>query len=277
LSLNLCVLASGSSGNCSIIWTDKTAVLVDLGCSSKYIAENLDTLGIPAQNLTAVLITHAHIDHINTSGLNFIIKTNVPIFTHENVLKDISKKYGDKIKKCARVPFSKSFEFEDLTVESFDVYHKDRNVSKTLGFTFLHSLNKRHYKIGYVTDTGKICDKIINNLINSNILVIESNYNRMMLDVSFRPYDNKVWVLSDYGHLSNEDAATAICKIKKLSTKEDSLKYVFLAHISQHHNSQGVALKTAKKIFFENNIDNIKLFAAKRKQKSPTIKIIDSY
>jgi phosphoribosyl 1,2-cyclic phosphodiesterase len=276
LSLNFCVLASGSSGNCSIIWTDKTIVLVDLGCSSKYLTENLNILKISPQSLTAVLITHAHIDHLSPSGLNFIIKNNLPIFTHEHILKDISQKYSTKIENCVNIPFSKSFEFEDLVVESFDVHHKDRNVSKTLGFTFLHYLNKRQYKIGYVTDTGKVCDKIINSLINSNILVIESNYNRMMLDVSFRPYDNKVWVLSDYGHLSNEAAANAVCTIKNLSTKEDSLKYVFLAHISQHHNSQELALKTANEIFFENNISNIKLFVAKRKQKSPTIKIGDN-
>jgi phosphoribosyl 1,2-cyclic phosphodiesterase len=276
LSLNFCVLASGSSGNCSIIWTDKTAVLVDLGCSSKYLTENLDILKIRPQSLTAVLITHAHMDHISASGLNFIIKNNLPIFTDEYILKDISKKYGNKVEDCVNVPFSKNIEFEDLAVESFDVHHKDRNVSKTIGFTFLHCSNKKQYKIGYVTDTGKICDKIINNLINSNILVIESNYNRMKLDVSFRPYDNKVWVLSNYGHLSNEDTAAAVCKIKSLSTREDSLKYVFLAHISQHHNSQELALKTAKKIFSENNISNIKLFAAKRKQKSPMIKITDN-
>jgi phosphoribosyl 1,2-cyclic phosphodiesterase len=276
LSLSFCVLASGSSGNCSIIWTDKTAILIDLGCSSKYLTENLNILKIHPQSLTAVLITHAHMDHLSPSGLNFIIKNNLPIFTHEHILKDISKKYSDKIEDCVNVPFSKNFEFEDLAVESFGVHHKDRNVSKTLGFTFLHYSNKKQYKIGYITDTGKICDKIINNLINSNILVIESNYNRMLLDVSFRPYDNKVWVLSNYGHLSNEDAAIAVCKIKSLSTRDDSLKYVFLAHISQHHNSQELALKTANEIFSKNNISNIKLFAAKRKQKSPTIKITDN-
>jgi len=276
LSLNFCVLASGSSGNCSIIWTDKTAVLVDLGCSSKYLIENLDILGILPQNLTAVLITHAHMDHISPSGLNFIIKNNVPICTHKNVLRDISKKYGDKIEKCANIPFVKNFEFKDLAIASFDVHHKDRNVSKTLGFTFFHSLNKRQYKIGYVTDTGEICDKIINNLINSNILVMESNYNRMMLDVSFRPYDNKAWVLSGYGHLSNEDAADAICKIKKLSSKEDSLKYVFLAHLSERHNTQELAIKTAKEILLENNISGINLLPAKRKQKSQTIRVISN-
>jgi phosphoribosyl 1,2-cyclic phosphodiesterase len=198
----------------------------------------------------------------------------VPIFTHENVLRDISKKYGDKIEKCTNMPFSKNFEFKDLIVESFDVYHKDRNITKTLGFTFVHFLNKKQYKIGYVPDTGKICDNIIKNLINSNILLMESNYNRMMLDISFRPYENKAWGLSDYGHLSNEDAADAIYKIKKLSSTEDSVKYVFLAHLSEHHNTQELAIKTVKEIFFENKINSIKLFAAKRKQRCPTIKII---
>lgn len=273
MSLNFCVLSSGSSGNCSVIWTDKTAILIDLGCSSKYLTENLDILGISPQKLEAVMITHAHMDHISASGFNFIAKNNIPICTHENVLKDISKKYGDKIEKCANITFSKNFELKDLAIESFDVHHKDRNISKTLGFTFFHFLNKRQYKIGYITDTGKICDKIIANLINTNILVIESNYNRMMLEASLRPYDNKAWILSDNGHLSNECAAMAVCKIKKLSTKADSLKYVFLAHISHHNNTQDLALKTAREIFSQNNINDIKLFTAKRKQKSPTIRI----
>jgi phosphoribosyl 1,2-cyclic phosphodiesterase len=273
LRLNFCILSSGSSGNCSVIWTDKTAILVDLGCSSKYLTENLDILGISPQKLEAVMITHAHMDHISASGFNFIAKNNIPICTHENVLKDISKKYGDKIEKCASMMFSKNLEFKDLAIESFDVHHKDRNISKTLGFAFFHSLNKRQYKIGYVTDTGKICDEIIANLINSNILVIESNYNRTMLESSFRPHNNKTWILSDNGHLSNEGAAMAVCKIKERSTKEDSLKYVFLAHISRHHNTQELALKTAGEIFSQNNIKGIKLFTAKRKQKSSIIRI----
>jgi phosphoribosyl 1,2-cyclic phosphodiesterase len=247
--------------------------LVDLGCNSKYLTENLDILGISPQKLEAVMITHAHMDHISTSGFNFITKNNIPICTHENVLKDISKKYGDKTEKCASMMFSKNLELKDLAIESFDVHHKDKNISKTLGFAFSHYLNKRQYKIGYVTDTGKICDEIIANLINSNILVIESNYNRTMLESSFRPHNNKAWILSDNGHLSNECTATALCKIKGISTKEDTLKYVFLAHISRHHNTQKLALNTAEEIFSQNNIKGIKLFTAKRKQKSPIIRI----
>ncbi|GHT60176.1 hypothetical protein AGMMS49950_04480 [Endomicrobiia bacterium] len=142
-----------------------------------------------------------------------------------------------------------------------------------MGFTFSSTLNARKYKIGYLTDTGKICSAIIKKLINSNILVIESNYNTMMLDLSFRPYDNKKWTASSWGHLSNEDAADAICAIKQLSTSKDSLKYVFLAHISQHHNTHDIAMKTVKEILLSKGINDIKLLTAKRKQKSPTIRI----
>jgi phosphoribosyl 1,2-cyclic phosphodiesterase len=273
LSLNFCILASGSSGNCSVIWNEKTAILIDCGCSSKYIVENLNKLGLCAKNLTAAFITHAHTDHISVLGLSFLRNNNIPVYLHEDSYEDIYRKYGSKIEECVNIPFYKSVEIGNILVESFDVYHKATNVSRNFGFVFYCVINARKYKIGYLTDTGKICSAIIKKLINSNILVIESNYNRMMLDLSFSPYDNKKWTTSGWGHLSNEDAANAICAIKQLSTSKDSLKYVFLAHISQRHNTQDIAMKTAKEILLSKGINDIKLFAAKRKQKSQAIRI----
>jgi phosphoribosyl 1,2-cyclic phosphodiesterase len=131
----------------------------------------------------------------------------------------------------------------------------------------------RKYKIGYATDTGKVCKNMIKNLSDSNILVIESNYDRQMLDSSFRPYENKRWVLSDWGHLANEDAAEAIAEIKIKSTGPDSLKYVFLAHLSYHHNSPEIALEASREMLYSQNINDVKLFAAKRKERCPVIKI----
>jgi phosphoribosyl 1,2-cyclic phosphodiesterase len=125
-----------------------------------------------------------------------------------------------------------------------------------------------------MTDTGKVCKNIINSLKDSNILVIESNYDREMLNASFRPYENKRWVLSEWGHLANEDAAQAIAEIKLASTVSDSLKYVFLAHLSRHHNDPQLALQVSKKTLLSQNIHDIRLFAAKRKERCPVIKII---
>lgn len=270
---NFCVLASGSSGNCSVIWTSKTAVLIDCGCGAKYIAESLASLGLEPRNITAAVITHAHIDHISSSGLNFLLKNNIPVHLHEDALEDLFERYGNKAGECRSISFNDGFKIKDITIEPFDVYHKDGNVSRTLGFAFFSSVQGRKYKIGYMTDTGKVCKNIINSLKDSNILVIESNYDRDMLDASFRPHENKRWVLSEWGHLSNEDAARAIAEIKTASTAADSLKYVFLAHLSRHHNSPGLALKAAEETFLKRKINGIRLFAAERKRRCRAIKI----
>lgn len=271
--LNFCILASGSSGNCSVIWTGKTAVLIDCGCGARYMADSLASLGIEPQNITAAVITHAHIDHISASGLNFLLKNNIPIHLHSDTLEEVFRKYGNKVDDCHTVSFNDGFKIKDIEVNPFDVYHKDGNISRTLGFSFSSLVQGKKYKIGYMTDTGKVCKNIIKSLSDSNILVIESNYDRDMLDSSFRPYENKRWVLSEWGHLSNEDAAQAIAEIKMNSTSSDSLKYVFLAHLSQHHNSPELALRISKEMLLSQNITDIRLFAAQRKQRCRTIKI----
>lgn len=271
--LNFCILASGSSGNCSVLWTDKSAVLIDCGCSARYIVDSLATLGIKPSDLSAVVITHAHIDHISASGLNFLLKNNIPIHLHEDTLEDVFEKYGNKADECYTVTFNDSFKIKDIEINPFDVYHKDGKIFRTLGFSFSSFVQGRKYKIGYMTDTGKVCKNIINSLADSNILVIESNYDREMLNSSFRPYENKRWVLSEWGHLSNEDAAQAIAEIKMISKAADSLKYVFLAHLSRHHNDARLALQVSKEMLLSQNIDDVRLFAAKRKERCPAIKI----
>ncbi|MDR1195698.1 MAG: MBL fold metallo-hydrolase [Endomicrobium sp.] len=271
--LNFCILASGSSGNCSVLWNESVAVLIDCGCSAKYIVENLASLGIEPCNLTAAVITHAHIDHISASGLNFLLKNNIPVHLHEDTLEDIFRKYGNKADECYSVSFNGGFKIKDIVVEPFNVYHKDERISRTLGFSFSSFVQGKKYKVGYVTDTGKVCKNMIKSLSDSNILVIESNYDREMLDSSFRPYENKRWVLSDWGHLANEDAAHAIAEIKAASTAPDSLKYVFLAHLSYHHNSPELALQVSKKMLYSQDINDVKLFAAKRKERCQAIKI----
>lgn len=270
---NFCILASGSSGNCSVIWTERAAILIDCGCGAKYMSESLFSLGLKPQNITAAVITHAHIDHISASGLNFLLKNNIPMYLHGDTLEDVFERYGNKADECYSVSFNDSFKIKDIIIEPFDVYHKDGNISRTLGFAFSSYVQGRKYKIGYMTDTGKVCKNIVNSLKNSNILIIESNYDRRMLNASFRPYENKRWVMSEWGHLSNEDAARAVAEIKTASTAADSLKYVFLAHLSRHHNRPELAVKAVEEMLLNQNISDVRLFAAKRRQRCRAVKI----
>ncbi|GHT60173.1 hypothetical protein AGMMS49531_05610 [Endomicrobiia bacterium] len=112
MSLNFCILASGSSGNCSVIWDKKTTVLIDCGCSSKYVVENLNKLGLLPKNLTAAFITHARTDHLSASGLGLLWKNNIPIYLHEDSYEDIYKKLVVKLKNVLAYLFTKMSKFK---------------------------------------------------------------------------------------------------------------------------------------------------------------------
>ncbi|MDR2192499.1 MAG: MBL fold metallo-hydrolase [Endomicrobium sp.] len=265
------ILASGSSGNAAVICSDEAVVLIDCGVSAKYLSESLAAINIKPQDISAAVITHAHGDHISASGLSFLMKHNVKILSCGEVFEDAFIKHGVKLDDCRLIAFVRNFKVYDIEVNPFYVHHRDQRVSKTLGFTFVSQSCGKQYKIGYVTDTGKICKNIVSHLADSNILAIESNYDTAMLEESLRPYENKQWILSDNGHLSNAAAAQAIIDVKNASKAKDSLKYVFLAHISQSHNSKRLALSTVENALAKNKITDINLFTALRHSKSKTI------
>jgi phosphoribosyl 1,2-cyclic phosphodiesterase len=265
------ILASGSSGNAAIICSDDAVILIDCGVSAKYLSETLAFMNIKPQDIAAAFITHAHGDHISASGLSFLIKNSIKVYSCDEVFDDAYIKYGQKLNDCRAIAFESGLKIRNVEITPFDAHHKDRSVSKTLGFSFVLTSVGEKYKIGYVTDTGKICKNIISHLADSNILTVESNYDEKMLEDSFRPYENKQWVLSENGHLSNESAAQAILNVKTASKVKDSLKYVFLAHLSRHHNTSELALSASKNILQKNQITDVNLFAASRLSKSKTV------
>ncbi|MDR3112717.1 MAG: MBL fold metallo-hydrolase [Elusimicrobiota bacterium] len=273
MSFNFCILASGSSGNCAVVWTEKAVILIDCGCSARYILENLHSLNFSPKDINAVVITHAHCDHIASSAMNFLIEKNIPIYIDDDVYCDILPKHKGKIKECKTRNISDFFKIKDIEICAFKLFHKDNSINRCFGFTFSSAVNQKKYKIGYITDTGKITSSIAEKLANSNILAIEANYDEKLLSESFRPEKNKEWILSTYGHLSNKSCAKAIIEISKLSTTTDSLKYIFLSHLSRHHNNENLAIRTVSEILFKEKITPSKILAAKRNKKMPAIKI----
>jgi len=267
------ILASGSSGNAAVICSDEAVILIDCGVSAKYLAENLAAMNIKPQDIAAAVITHAHGDHISSSGLTFCVKNNIKIYSKDEIFDDIYRKFGERLNNCRAISFNEAFKIRDIEITPFDVHHKDRKVSKTLGFTFVSETGGKRYKIGYVTDTGKICKDIVSHLADSNILAIESNYDEQMLEESFRPYENKKWVLSESGHLSNKHAAQAIINVKNASKEKDSLKYVFLTHLSRHHNTSDLALSASQTALEKHKIKDVNLFVSPRFTKSKTVVI----
>ncbi|MDR3049244.1 MAG: MBL fold metallo-hydrolase [Elusimicrobiota bacterium] len=272
--LSFCILSSGSSGNAAIIQTDLASILIDCGIGAKSIISQLNDLEINPKDLTAVVLSHAHSDHLNPSALNFLIKNDIPIYANSAVLDDLYYKFGGKMDDCQTRAFGESFKIKDIDIESFRTYHKDNYISGSFGFTFSAVSGGQTYKIGFITDTGKICPKIADKLKDSHILTIEANYDYELLETSFRRQGNKDWIAGDYGHLSNEDCAKSILEIKKLSKVQNSLKHIFLAHLSAQHNTQIRALQTVSQILKDCAFaEGTNILAADRHKKTEKIRI----
>jgi phosphoribosyl 1,2-cyclic phosphodiesterase len=273
MSLEFCSLTSGSCGNVSVIRTDKVCVLIDLGCSQEYLLKNLSDLKVNPSNINAVLLTHAHSDHMSAAGFSLICKNNIPLYLHRDVFDDLSVKFKNKIELCNSRIFDDEFNVGGIAVRPFAVSHKDARISKTFGFTLKTRIDGRVYKIGYMTDTGKVSEAVKEVLADSNLLFIEANYDPKLLDMSFRYAQNKNWISGNFGHLENSQAAIAICDIKEMSCSKDSLKYVFLAHLSGEHNTRALALDAVQKEMEQRNISGVSLLIAPRMARGQIVKL----
>jgi phosphoribosyl 1,2-cyclic phosphodiesterase len=234
--MKICVLGSGSSGNCTVIWSDREALLIDCGrLSYRYILEQLDGLGIPPKLLKGILVTHAHTDHFSRTAVRLAVEHSIPVYLHRKIYGDIvSSSNGcgiDQLRVRDLIQFhaTDGFSIGEFDVVPFRTHHKMGSVSMSLGFCVV----RNGKKIGYITDCGKIDDHIVEAMSGSHVAVIESNHEVEMVKHGPRPWTVKKWLMGGEGHLSNDAAAELI---RRLSGKHSPLRHVLLAHISEDHN-----------------------------------------
>lgn len=229
-------LASGSSGNCIYVGTNETGVLVDAGISAKKIEGFLLAHMIQPESLAGILITHEHSDHIG--GLAVFLKRHpVPVYATEETLKVIkrncdSTKIDSSLFHC--ICPDDSLQFASLSVHCCSISHDAGN---PVAFAF----EADGKKIGMATDLGCISPDVVRHLSDSNVLYLESNYDRYMLLAGPYPYSLKQRIMSDRGHLSNEDSARLVSHVL-----HERLRYIVLAHLSKENNVPDLALLTMK-------------------------------
>ncbi len=238
----VCTLASGSKGNATYVASSTTKLLLDLGPTCSYIENKLKEISVDPNEITGIIISHTHSDHIN--GLKvFVKKYNPTLFLSEKMLKDINKIFNvDNY-----VLVDDDFSIGDINISIIKTSH---DASDSNGY-ILENNNK---SVVYVTDTGYINQKNHKKLQNKNVYVFESNYDVEMLMNGSYPYYLKQRILSDRGHLSNKDSAYYLSKFIGENTKK-----VILAHLSQENNDPEIALKTLKEKLKDDDIkfDNI--------------------
>ena len=233
--MKLMNIASGSSGNVSLVATDRTSILVDCGISMKKIEEGLRYADMSGKDIDAVVITHEHSDHIK--GLGVISrKYNVPIYTTAGTIKGINEcsSVGKIDKELYNVIESDiSFQIGDISVTPRSIWH---DAYEPVCFSFTDGKSK----VSVATDLGNYNDYLIQCLSDSDALLIEANHDVRMLESGMYPYILKQRILSDVGHLSNDTCAGKLSELIRSGTTR-----LVLAHLSRENNMPALAEQTA--------------------------------
>jgi phosphoribosyl 1,2-cyclic phosphodiesterase len=242
MQLNFCSLSSGSSGNCYYIGNEFHGILIDAGISATSIRKFLRNLSIPMESIMGILITHNHIDHIR--GIEALTKKNhIPAFTTLKIWDSILPQHKNISRDCIReIPLQEKYNIANFDIEAFAVNH---DAPETIGFR----ISAEEKKITIVTDLGHICQTAALYIKESNLLVIESNYDEQMLDNGRYPYFLKERIKSDNGHLGNHQTSVFLA-----DNFNDSISHIFLAHLSKNNNTPEKALETIHKTFMEKGI-----------------------
>lgn len=223
------VLASGSTGNAIYVENDEHAFLVDVGLSGKKMEQLFAKIGRDMKNLSGILVTHEHSDHIK--GLGVVArKYKVPIFANEKTWLAMGEHVG-KIPEDQRFLFNMETvqSFGSLNIESFAVSH---DAVDPMFYVF----HENDRKLVIITDTGYVSDRMKGIIRGADSFVFESNHDIGMLQMGRYPWSIKRRILSDVGHVSNEDAAVAMSEVVFEKPTQ-----IYLSHLSKDNNMKDLA------------------------------------
>lgn len=251
--MKVCVLASGSKGNCTYIETKEHKILIDIGVSLSYVTEKLDEINVMPNEIDMVFVTHTHQDHTK-SLYSFKKRYNPDIYMTDLMNQELKIELDHKIPKVIT-------SFNGLKVYSFKTSH-DRLESN--GYIF----EEDGKSVVYITDTGYINKKYNDLLRNRTLYIFESNHDVTMLLNGKKQYHTKMRVLGDNGHLSNVDAANYLASF----VGEDTEK-IILAHLSEDDNSPEIALENLSDTFKEKGIDLDNIEVASQWERTDLIEV----
>ncbi|MGO4885417.1 MAG: MBL fold metallo-hydrolase [Bryobacteraceae bacterium] len=219
--VKFCVLSSGSSGNCALLATERTRILVDAGLSFKALVKRLETAGEHAESLNAVLVTHEHSDHI--SGLaRMSRRLGIPVYISRLTAPAVD--WGETQPRLECFQSGRGFTVGDIEVVSFGIPH---DAVDPVGFCFYTG----GVKIAVATDLGYITESVKFHLRRSNAMLLESNHDIEMLKVGPYPWSVKQRVMSRVGHLSNDMMSDFL-----LRDFDGVPARLILGHLSEHNN-----------------------------------------
>lgn len=232
--MTLHTIASGSEGNCLLLRCGGTNLLIDAGISLRRIKAALAALELTMGDVDAILLTHAHTDHI--AALGTLCKHHqTPLYASAGAAAQICDKFGAAQYQLRTVRAGEPFTIGAVTVTPFPTSHDAWG-------SMDYRVDGEGGSMGILTDTGYITDEAHDTLMGVDLLVLESNHDIEWLRSGPYPYYLKERILGAYGHLSNDDAARFAAEMAQRGTKE-----IVLAHLSRENNTPARALDTVQR------------------------------
>ena len=234
INLRITILGSGSSGNCTLLETDTTRLLVDAGLGKKETLRRLAAVGRDVDRLDGIVISHEHSDHIGSLA-QVLGQWRTTVYlneaTHTEVLRIMPESGHKRLDRVEHIRAGQRFVVGDIEVSPIAIPH---DAVDPLGFTFrAHGL-----KVAIVTDLGYLPELVKVHLRDSDCLMLESNHDLEMLKVGPYPWHIKQRVMSRTGHLSNHTVSEFFADAEGF---DGHARYVILAHLSENNNNPDVA------------------------------------
>ncbi len=250
------VIRSGSKENCTLIKTETTTILIDIGCNFITLKKALEEENIDIKTIEKVLITHVHSDH--TRGLKtFLNKLDVKVVIPEKMTRELSRLIDPKYFEIVE----DTFQIGDLSIELIPTSH---DTEASVGYV----ITSKEKSLVYITDTGYINRKYFNKISNKDLYLIESNHDEVMLMEGPYPQYLKQRILSDEGHLSNATTARYLSKVIGQKTKT-----IILAHVSEKNNTYELVYETTKNKLESDNKEVENIIVAHQSEELPLIEV----
>ncbi|MCK8828313.1 MBL fold metallo-hydrolase [Natroniella acetigena] len=259
ISLQISVLASGSSGNVIYVESEQKKVLIDAGLSGKQINNRLRKINLSVKDLDAILLTHEHTDHIQGAGV-LARRCKIPLYATAGTWQAAGDKLGKLKSEQQCVIDTTSFNLGDCQIKAFSIPH---DAQEPVGYT----ITSCGAKVGVATDMGEVTDHVRAEISDSDLVVLESNHDLEMLKIGPYPWSLKKRVMGNKGHLSNDAAGAEVVKLAK-----SSVSRILLAHLSKNNNVPELAFLTIKNMLVEAGIkleQDIRLDFAYQEEATP--------
>jgi phosphoribosyl 1,2-cyclic phosphodiesterase len=270
--VNVCVIGSSSTGNCTAVWNDGAVFLIDCGLPVKRTVSTLEELGIDEGEITACLVSHAHGDHVNNAMFNHFVKTRTPVYMARSTMFEIIGKYKGLralrdeglVDSFTNDALGSAQSVQGMAVIPFMVKHDSP------GGCFGYRVNLGMRKVAIATDFGIPQPKVVNNFLDSDCVVLECNYDPIMLEDSPREEELKERIRRT--HCSNKEIANVLVDIVA-GSKKTRPRAIMLTHISPQCNEPSKAKATVARALRDYGAGDIKVRCAYKDDRSAIIEI----